>query len=233
MKQTNNEAGKFLLRMIISIVVGLTITPVVMAFTGAVPFRFFEFWRMNGVVTWLADSWPIFAWGISATAVHSIMTRNDGNVNRNAEDILVSGFFRSTLAGVAEEIVFRWLAFYNAIWGAKLSNFLLLGFTKFMYLYVAAPAADFFTLGKMGHLLYQPDWAVGAGLISANAFFRDGHKYQGIVGFVNNWFIGLFMFWLLFKHGLVACIVVHFLYDMFIFVVQYVDAAVERKLGWI
>lgn len=36
----------------------------------------------------------------------------------------------------------------------------------------------------------------------------------------------------MFTYGLVAAIIVHFLYDLLIFFVLYADAAVERLLGW-
>jgi len=39
----------------------------------------------------------------------------------------------------------------------------------------------------------------------------------------------MFMFYLLFKYGLVAAIVVHFLYDLFIYLVRYLDSIFERS----
>lgn len=88
---------------------------------------------------------------------------------------------------------------------------------------VVVPIADFMSFGKMHNLLTtntvtNPDaWAIGAAIIVANAKFRDGHKYLGLLGFVNSWYIGLVMFWLMFTFGLVAAIFCHFLYDFLIF----------------
>lgn len=88
---------------------------------------------------------------------------------------------------------------------------------------ILVPFADWASFGKMHNLLItdsptNPDaWAIGAGLITANARFRDGHKYQGPLGIVNSWYIGLVMFWLMFTYGLVAAIAIHFLYDFGIF----------------
>ena len=88
---------------------------------------------------------------------------------------------------------------------------------------ILVPFADWASFGKMHALLVtenatNPDaWAIGAGLITANVKFRDGHKYQGPLGIVNSWYIGLVMFWLLFTYGLLAAIFCHFLYDFLIF----------------
>lgn len=207
----------------------------------AIPFGTFEFWATRGnVYEWVRSVWLIFAWGIGFTALISIFTSNTPWVNRDAEGILVSGFFTSLFAGVMEEIVFRWLLFLNSIVGLKIFNFFLLGFIGFgipemWYRFVMGPLANFVTFGALQNILlnHPGGWAVGATLLAANGFFRDGHKYQGWIGWVNSWFIGMVMFWLLFRYGLVAAIVVHFLYDLFIYVVRYIDAAVERALGWV
>lgn len=87
-----------------------------------------------------------------------------------------------------------------------------------LYDVLAKPLADLTTFGYLHEQIYHPhSWAVGAGLLSANAFFRDGHKYQGLFGVINAWFGGMIFFWVLFHYGLVACMVVHFLYDFAIY----------------
>ncbi|HMO22056.1 MAG TPA: hypothetical protein PKC98_13950, partial [Candidatus Melainabacteria bacterium] len=68
-------------------------------------------------------------------------------------------------------------------------------------------------------------------LISANSRFRDGHKYQGFLGWVNSWFLGMVFFYMTLTYGLVAAIAVHFLYDMIIFLVIYIDMVIERARG--
>jgi len=80
------------------------------------------------------------------------------------------------------------------------------------------PLADWTTFGHLHEQIYHPhSWAVGAGMLSANVFFRDGHKYQGTFGVINAWFGGMVLFWVLFQYGLIACMVVHFLYDFAIY----------------
>lgn len=171
------------------------------------------------------------------TTVDKFRTLNKPEFNRHAEKVLVDGVNVSVVAGLSEEIVFRWLLFLNAIWFLKLSNWMFFGWLGFgmvehLYLWVLAPVANFFTLGQMSHLFYhQAGWFVGAAMITANAKFRDGHMYLGFLGFVNSWFIGMYLFWVMFRYGLPAAILVHFLYDLFIFCVIYVDAAIERSNG--
>lgn len=208
-------------------------------FPKAIPFGLFEFWAITGpLLDGIIAGWPIFAWGAGISIIGAVLTRNNPEVNRNAERLLWGGFFISAFAGITEEIAFRWLIFLNAIWGIKLTNFLFFDFAGFgipriIYTYVVAPVTNFVTVGQARGIIYHPlGWFVGSAVIAANAKFRDGHKYQGIFGWINSWFGGLFLFWLMFKHGLVACIIVHFLYDMLIFIVAYIDAAIERARGF-
>lgn len=94
------------------------------------------------------------------------------------------------------------------------------------------PVINWLTLGSLSGWIVNKDvWFIGAGMITANGLFRDGHKYLGPVGYVNSWFIGMFMYFLLQEYGLVACIVCHFLYDLLIFGVRYIDMVLERMLG--
>ncbi len=207
-------------------------------FPEAIPFKIFEFWKSEQPI-WegIKASWPIFAWAVGTSLLVSILTRNHWKVNKYAERLLVGGFITSVFAGVMEEIAFRWVFFLNAIWLIQLLNWLFFGFAGFgisewFYLSLLTPVADFATLGLMHDILYHPlGWFVGAAVIGANAKFRNGHKYLGIIGLINSWVIGMFLFWLMFNYGLVVCIIVHFLYDLFIHVVCYFDAAYERSRG--
>lgn len=204
----------------------------------ATPFTFWGLWKSNGTAfDWLYAAWPIFAWGVGATAWSVFRTYNKPEENRHAEKVMKSGFLISLWAGVMEEICFRWLIFLNAIIGAVVCNFLFFGFLgfgicEFLTVNLLAPVANFFTLGALDQYLGDPAmWAVSAGIISANAFFRDGHKYQGLLGWVNSWFLGMYFFYMMFTYGLPAAILVHFLYDLLIFAVVYVDRVIERAQG--
>ncbi len=205
-----------------------------------IPFTMFQFFHFNAPIgDVLAASWPIFAWGVGASAYQLVRTLNPKHVNRNAEQILSKGFEISLFAGVFEEISFRWLIFYDAIVAAKITNFLLLGFaghgiTEWLYTSVFGPVANFVTLGILEpYLLNGFGWAVGMAIIVSNGKFQNGHTYQGWFGWVNSWFMGMFFFYLMFKYGLLASMLVHFLYDFFIFSAAYIDAAIERKKGFV
>ncbi|EKD52898.1 MAG: hypothetical protein ACD_61C00204G0001 [uncultured bacterium] len=103
----------------------------------------------------------------------------------------------------------------------------LLIFTKFWYVKVMIPAINWLTLGKLSGQLFGYSWMVGAALISANGKFQDGHSYQGCIGWVNSWVIGMLMFCFVFSFGLPFAMLIHALYDILIKVIVYVDAMIE------
>jgi len=204
----------------------------------ATPFTFWGLWETSGTIPqWLYAAIPIFVWGAGLTAWRAFRTYNEPAMNKHAERLLAGGFLISLWAGVMEEICFRWLIFLNAIIAAVVCNFLFFdwlgfGIAEFLTVNIIAPVANFFTLGALSKYLANPEmWAVAAGIISANGFFRDGHKYQGALGWINSWFLGMYFFYIMFTFGLPAAILVHFLYDMIIFAVVYIDLAIERAQG--
>lgn len=236
MSSNGQEEEKKQENYILSAVVALIIIAITYwLFPGVIPFSFFEFWRMdnNLIYAGIKSSWILFCWGTGVTFLFRLFTRNERSVNEEAEKFLTGGFWISTWAGIVEEILFRWIFFFSAIALAILSNFLFFGLSAWIYDAIVAPVSNFITLGKISGILYHPlGWFIGSAVIAANAKFRDGHKYLGWFGYVNSWFVGIFLFWILFQYGLPACIAVHFLYDFFIFIVCYIDAAAERALGF-
>ena len=95
---------------------------------------------------------------------------------------------------------------------------------KWFYNALLIPLADWTSFHKLHDLFYATGatpgvdtWAIGAGIVSANTFFRDGHKYLGFIGVVNSWYLGLILFWVMLTYGVWPAIVVHFLYDFLIF----------------
>ena len=178
------------------------------------PFNVFEPWYKWNILGGILASWPIFLWVILVNLVSS-----PGKTD------LVVGFAESAAAGLIEEPVFRWVIFYTEIILAKIFNWLLFGWLaeclelpRLFYWYIVGPCANLATLHFMEWLLYDQGWAVGAGTIAAVASFRNGHEYLGIFGTINSWYIGLFLFYIMFSYGLPAAIVVHFAYDYLIHV---------------
>lgn len=203
--------------------------------TDVIPFGLFEVWSMGTGSTWegVKAFWPAYLWAAALTLIVSFITLNDPKVNRNAESILFGGTVVSVMAGLLEEIAFRWWIFYGAILGFKVANFLLCGLVGWFASVVALPLGNFLTLGYLAPYLFHPVWgvAVGSAILSANGDFRDGHLYLGFFGYINSWFMGMFLFYIMFNYGLLAGILAHFIYDEIIFVIRYIDAEIERQRG--
>ena len=201
------------------------------------PFDTFQFFKENNVFAGIKASWPIFLWGAGITTLIAFSTLNKKTLNHEAEKILVDGLATSVVAGIFEELAFRWTIFLSSIIAAKFGNYLFFGWLGFglgeqLHMNFFGPIVNFFTLGKMKWLIYDMGWAVGAAALAANAKFRSGHAYLGGFGLINSWIIGFFLFWIMFTYGLWAAIIVHFLYDLFIYIIRYTDAAIERHFGW-
>jgi hypothetical protein len=205
-----------------------------------IPFGLFEFWHLNGsLIDVFKTSWPLFAWGFGLNVIILLTHRNSHELNKEAESILIIGCIISVFAGLFEEIAFRWLIFYDQIIVYKALNSLLfagwggIGVFEWFFTNISGPIANTLTLGYLHPYLFNGlGWAVGSAILSSNGKFRDGHMYQGRLGTINAWFAGMFFFYLMFRFGLIASILVHFAYDMMIFTLAYIDAAIERAIGW-
>lgn len=206
-------------------------------FPGFIPFKFWELWQTKGTVgEWLVVSWPILVWAGGLTFLVAAFTKNSRYENTHAEEYLQRGLWLSLRAGVMEEIVFRWLMFMLCTFSVQVADYIFGGFIfthGWIWLvneYLLIPLADFATCGILHNVLTNAStWYIAAALLLANARFRDGHKYQGLIGVINSWVIGMYMFWLMFTYGLVAAIVVHFTYDALIFGIRFVDRVIERS----
>lgn len=199
-----------------------------------ITFGYFDAWFTHGTHPgqWLAAGWPIFAWGLGFTLLVSLVNKLRGETfdshaifdgaYTKAEMFWV-GTKRSAWAGFSEEVAFRWLIFYGAFAGIAIVNFLFFGWAGFgipewFHMNVWGPLADFTTFGYLQEWIFHPvTWIAGAAMLSSNAFFRDGHKYLGLIGVINSWFLGMFFFYMMFHYGLLAAILVHFVYDWLIF----------------
>jgi hypothetical protein len=226
----NEEGSSYLYTAFFSLFIALLVR---LFRPSLIPFDFFEFWRMDGL--WLEViqiSWPLFLWCCGVGTARAIFTRNDRNLNRNAEEIIISGAIISTWAGIVEEICFRWLIFFFVIAVLNMFNWMTFGLVHWIYGNIVGRIADFFTLGLLHPILFgKYSWAVGAAVLSTNGQFRDGHKYLGLFGYVNSWFGGMYLFYIMFNYGLPAAILIHFLYDFILFTIAYMDAVVERAQG--
>ena len=194
-----------------------------------IPFDNFEFFYLKGSVKALfVSSIPLLLWAVVINLIVYVWRRQ--RVLADPGEILVKGLWISGCAGVLEELAFRWIFFYSAIIGLKIVDYILFGLTDWMYTSILCPIANFFTLGLMEHLIYHElGWFVGAAIISTNGKFRDGHQYQGCLGWVNSWFCGMIFFYLTFTYGLFAAMIVHFLFDIVVFGFWALMAVQDRR----
>ena len=197
----------------------------------AIPFTSTDLWTPKGSwMTWLTVSWPIFAWGSGVNLLWGMFSGKEQK--QDASEVFVPGLIHSVLAGVVEEIAFRWLIFLPAIATGTFISMLLCSVPEWIFMKILAPVADFATFGKMHeYLFHSAGFGVGMAMLGANAAFRDGHKYQGLLGVVNSWFLGIYFFWVLFNYGLPAAILVHILYDAVIFTTASLVLAFKKTVS--
>lgn len=174
--------------------------------------------------------WPFFVWGGGVTLLAALV----GNryVSSDPKPVQTTkALWLSLNAGVFEELIFRVLMFLNAMVLLVFTNFITFGLVKWLYMHWFIPLANWATFHAlqpqlMGH--HAVSWVFGAAIISAASAFRDAHKHLGLIGWVNAWFAGMLLFWLLFNYGLLTAIAVHFVYDAIIFTLR---AVTSKKPG--
>lgn len=210
-----------------------------LAFPDVIPLPVWGFWDMKGgPADWFKSGLPVLAWGCAVQLFFELLKMRRRSMAGPLENALLrrlapSWFFPSfprlmglslwisVRAGVMEEIAFRWALFLGLIPGIKIVNWILgacvfdSGLIQILHVHFFGWIADWATRHYVHDLLFHAaGWSVGAAVLASNAGFRDGHKYQGVFGWIDAWFFGMFMFWICFKHGLPAAILVHFAYDM-------------------
>lgn len=220
MSEEKDKQGCFLISAAVSLVAVLIVNLV----SSAIPFGFWEFWHLPKGGFWASfwSFWPLLLWGFAAPIALHVLGISSVSWEDNPKDLVQSSIPLSIWAGVSEEISFRWLIFMASIVTAKIGNWLVFGCLGFgvaewTYTHIVGVIADWATLGWMSGVLFHPyGWAVGAAVIATNTVFRDGHAYQGFLGWVNSWFLGMVFFYATFEHGLPLAIFLHFAYDVIV-----------------
>lgn len=172
----------------------------------------------------LSRVWFIFAWGALATIAIRLLSGRGHTSSRTRQ--VAQGWWISLNAGVFEELIYRWMVFFNAMVFLTFFNWITFGLVKWFYGELLVPVANFFTFHALEAYLYDPrSWLVGAALVSASVKFRDAHHEEDLPWFlnlfrkVNAWFGGMVMFWLMLNFGLLTAIVAHVLYDAIVFTI--------------
>lgn len=88
---------------------------------------------------------------------------------------------------------------------------------------VLLPIANFATFEQMEPILLGAKTPLFLyGIFWVNSWFRDGHKNQGAVGWINSWYIGMVLIYITMTYGIMTAIVIHALYDIIFAVMKFV-----------
>lgn len=177
-------------------------------------------WDSKGrMIDGLVKVWPMFAWGTGITLLTGIIAVVK-RIPRDHEPgyVFAKGTWISLNAGFFEEIIYRWLLFFGAMFFIKLFDVLTFGLVHWFYTEVTIPFTNWITFGLLEPQLHSPyGWLFAAAIISANGKFKEQHEYLGLFGWVNAWFLGMVLFYLVFNYGLWTAIVAHIIYDLCVF----------------
>lgn len=233
---------------------GIVIFLTNLIFPGFIPFDAVKWDTGADLQTIVSDAWPLFIYAVCISAflatfrkiersrgaedvIDNFRTRLNFNNEPGALMTLVTGFLVAIWASVLEELYFRWLLFFSmfgliAFWDFFFGGFLFdVGLVWLIKWWLWMPLANLTTFGLMEGMIYHSSgWYFGSAVLGANAMFREDHAYQGLFGLINSWFIGMFLFWVCFTHGLWAAMVVHFAYNMLIYSVEALIKLLNGKL---
>jgi hypothetical protein len=191
-----------------------------------------QLFKSGSILSGLGRVWFIFAWAAAGPlfAVFILHERASSYDTRGL--LLLKGWWISLNAGVFEELIFRGFIFLSGMVVVRFMNTITFGFEKWFALHVEMPLADWFTFHALhAQLAGNPNWVFGGALVLAAGLFRNEHGYLGLFGYINSWFIGMVMFYLVFHYGIVAAIVAHVLYDAIIFTIIALTSMPESPLS--
>ncbi|MFI7642467.1 hypothetical protein [Nonomuraea sp. NPDC049400] len=199
-----------------------------------IPFELGTFWAVRQPF-WTAfgdsivQSWPVLAAGVLMTLIFLPAKRQQQRhlalYGAPEGRVVTLGPGAVLFNSALEEVVFRWLLFYAAIAGAVAMDYIVLGFAelhpvRWFFTELLIPAADWATAGRLHEVLTAGPWTVAAAMLTSNGRFRNGHAYQGLLGFAWSWYMGMFLFLIMFEHGLPLAIAVHVAYNLVILAVH-------------
>jgi hypothetical protein len=98
-----------------------------------------------------------------------------------------------------------------------------------IYQNVIFPVLNWISFQHLTPILYYPHapFLFIAGAVFANSKFKNGHKYQGLIGVLNSWAVGFVLLYAMLYYGLMTAIVVHVVYDLEFASIRYMG----RKIG--
>jgi hypothetical protein len=195
----------------------------------SIPFDFWEFWESKGdIIVWIRAGAPLFLWAFvffSLFLFFVTKTAKNKNIDLtylpNAE-IFKKEFFKIITKNFFAGVLFRWLAFLAAMvvlqFGDYLSDLVWGGIFEKAQSNLASHVVNYLTLGFLkGYIFHEAGWFVGAALLVANTLsISNDNKDYRFYRYINRWFVGFFLFWVMFNYGLGASIFVHIIYEIII-----------------
>lgn len=233
------------LSLAIMMIVGIIFARLLLPFA-TVPFVFEEFLFFKGAwwePIWAA--WPLFLIGFVINFWKMATTTNPPEVQKNAPTIPIHGLSTSLFAGIMEEVVFRWVLLYGYMGILWILN----DVTAYLFdvpilkIITEVVFGGFTTIivGNAQDILVHPaawtigaaagTWTLGLAILPSVMKFQQGHLYQGVTGWIFSGFAGLVFFHIMFNYGLFAGMWVHFLFDMMVFLMLFVDVLLEEQAG--
>lgn len=222
-------------------------------------FFVYEFMKWGGWES-VMKFWPAFLIATSLAVVSSTLNNLPARLGLRFK-IFGTDLMTSTLAGVWEELGYRYIYICYAMISISLINWILgtvfgwvfgvivfiggialiadkkilpglgtLAVSIFLMWYVSSAdilywiyenvlmfIIHYTTFMQMDTIFYSGyDKLFLFGAIAANALFRDGHKYQGPLGIINSWYMGMVLLFATITYGLLTAIVVHVIYDILV-----------------
>ena len=100
-----------------------------------------------------------------------------------------------------------------------------------LYQSIMLPALNFLSFGSFTEIInntamHDPLFVMDA--IAANAWFRDGHKYQGWFGVLDSWMFGFVAIYAMMTYGLLTALTLHMAWNTQVYVIRYLKRKVQQ-----
>jgi hypothetical protein len=190
---------------------------------------FFDPWKYwlltNDIGGALLKSWPLYVYAASLSTIIFFSGRKNSLGIVDDTVIFAGDIYKSVMAGILEEVGFRCFFIFTSMVVITVTNWLTWGLVLWLYGHLLIPAMHLVSFGMLDPVLYATPLLFTAAMLSANVKFRNGHKYQGLFGFINSWLIGFYLIYVMLTQGLLIAIGVHMIYDIIIGVIKYLRHA--------
>jgi hypothetical protein len=194
--------------------------------------RSFAWHGFSHMAQGLTHIWWFFAWGALLALIPAIIAiKNRESRDGEPGPMFLKGLWMSLNAGFFEEILFRWIFFFNMMVLLQIANVVLFHLVNIVSAHILIPVGNFFSFGALRPELYGYGWIVAAALLLSNHSFQEAHGPR-VFRMLNAWGGGMVLFWVMFNYGIWAAIVAHILYDVIMYSVTAASNALRPKSGF-